>query len=137
MSWVPHRLAVRSVDADRMPTVAAVFDEFARAWAFPDAFGQNKDAFDECMRHLDDIPPDVSAPSAYLTVIENAPRLLSHEPDELRWFAGSLEFYRDHYRDVAAPPAAFAVVLRSPSTLRRRVETRWHDAGSPVALIES
>ncbi|GAA3703732.1 barstar family protein [Gordonia hankookensis] len=137
LSWVPDDLTVRSVDADRMTTVAALFDEFARAWSFPDHFGHNRDAFDECMRHLDPTPPDVRAPSAYLTVIENAPRLLSHEPDDLRWFAGSLEFYRDHYRDVADPTAAFAVALLSPPTRRRRVETRWHDAGSPVALIES
>ncbi|AZG46214.1 barstar family protein [Gordonia insulae] len=138
LPWVPQHLAVRSVDADRMDTVPALLDEFARAWHFPGHFGHNKDAFDDCMRDLDgDRPDHVAAPTAYLTIIEDAPRLLRGEPDELRWFADSLAFYRDHYRDVADPTAAFAVVLLAPPTLRRRIESRWHDAGSPVALIES
>lgn len=138
LSWVPQNLVVRSVDADRMGTLGDLFDEFARAWGFPDHFGHNKDAFDDCMRDLDaTVPADAAPTTAYLTIIEDSARLLRAEPDELSWFVESLGFYRDHYRDVADPPAAFAVLLLTPPTLARRVETRWHDAGSPVARIES
>ncbi len=125
------------VDATEMPTMAALFDEFARAWGFPGHFGRNKDAFDDCMRDLAADVADGHEPSAYVTVIVNAERLLRDDPDELRWFASSLGFYRDHYRDIARPPAIFAAILVTTPALAGGVETRWRRAGSPVASVEA
>ena len=42
------------IDVEEFRSVAAVFDEFAAAFQFPYYFGRNKDAFDECMRDLDE-----------------------------------------------------------------------------------
>ncbi|MFW0783163.1 barstar family protein [Gordonia sp. CPCC 206044] len=131
---LPARVRVRTVDAVEMPTVADLFDEFARAWDFPAHFGHNKDAFDDCMRDLGGAADDDTV--GFVTVIANAPRLLREEPDELGWFAESLTFYRDHYRDIATAPTGFAALLLTPVPLTHLIEERWRDAGSPVAEIE-
>ncbi|WP_083877151.1 barstar family protein [Gordonia rhizosphera] len=125
------------VDAAEMSTIAALFDEFSRAWGFPGHFGRNKDAFDDCMRDLAGDVADGHEPSAYVTVIVNAEHLLRDDPDELRWFASSLGFYRDHYRDVARPTATFAAILVTAPDLAEGVETCWRRAGSPVAILEA
>jgi hypothetical protein len=60
-----------------METVASLFDEFQRALEFPDYFGHNWDALDECLCDLEWLP----APS-YRIVIESAPRLLDRDRAE-------------------------------------------------------
>ncbi|MGV9709292.1 barstar family protein [Gordonia sp. NPDC003424] len=132
----PADFRTRTLDADAAPTMATLLDSLARAWQFPDHFGRNKDALDDCMRDLDS---DVhgSPAAGYLTVIAHPEKLLREAPDELRWFADSLAFYRDHYRDVADPPATFAVLLHTDSSHRHEVENRWRDTGSPIAVIEA
>jgi hypothetical protein len=65
------------LDARRMETVAGLFDEFQRALEFPDYFGHNCDALDECLCDLEWLP----APS-YRIVIESAPRLLDRDRPE-------------------------------------------------------
>ncbi|MGX5655228.1 barstar family protein [Geodermatophilus nigrescens] len=62
---------VRVLDARRMETVAGVFDEFRSAFEFPDYFGRNWDALDECICDLEWLPA-----SSYRIVIESASRLL-------------------------------------------------------------
>lgn len=68
---------VRILDARRMETVAGLFEEFQRALKFPDYFGHNWDALDECVCDLEWLP----APS-YRIVIESAPRLLDRDRAE-------------------------------------------------------
>lgn len=117
---------VRRVDGRRMTDLSGVYDEFARAWRFPGHFGRNKDAFDDCMRDL--------AGSVLITEIDDATRLLVDAPGQLRWFADSLEFYRDHYRG-ADPPAVFTVVLRVDPAQSASVRRRWHRIGvEPVPI---
>ncbi|MFW0794184.1 barstar family protein [Gordonia sp. CPCC 205515] len=132
---IPTDLRHRTIDAGTMPTVTTLLDGFARAWDFPSHFGRNKDAFDDCMRDLDS---DVhgAAAAGYLTVISHAELLLADEPDELGWFAGSLAFYAEHYREVADPRATFAVLLLTTETLLPDVIDRWLATGFPIVEIE-
>ncbi|MEE4022136.1 barstar family protein [Gordonia sp. PKS22-38] len=130
-------VVVRRVDGREMPTIATMLDEFARAWQFPEHFGHNRDAFDDCMRDLDGmLPDDEPRPTTFVTVVDHAESLLRREPDQLRWLANSLSFYREHYRDVATPSAGFAVLLLTPQPLATWVENRWQEAGSDIAEIE-
>ncbi|GEE01375.1 hypothetical protein nbrc107696_18210 [Gordonia spumicola] len=100
----------RRMDAADMRTVDDLLDAFAQAWDFPDHFGFNRDALDDCMRDLPDglRTPEGTAASGYLTVIDDAARLLADDTAALEWFAESVEFWHDHHR---AHGRGFAVLL--------------------------
>lgn len=132
------RFEVRTVDGAAMTTLSGLFTAFARAWDFPDSFGHNRDAFDDCMRDLDG--PALSAgdiPAAgYLTHITRAHNLLTSDLGQLGWFADSIAFYGKHYHDEARPSATFAVVLSTSPRRREKVAERWHAAGTDLILLD-
>ncbi len=106
----------RRVSGAVMTNLDGLYDEFTRAWDFPSYFGRNKDAFDDCMRDLSGSP--------LITVITDAQELLTDGSRNLRWFAESLVFYRDHYLD-EDPRRTFAVVLRVEGKQVAAVRRRW------------
>jgi hypothetical protein len=104
----PGSVIVREVRGPVMPTVAGVFNEFAAAFQFPYYFGHNKDAFDECMRDLDEF---VGPAGRYLVVVREAPGLLAGAPVERDWFFGAMDFYATEW---IRRGVAFRVVLQAP-----------------------
>ncbi|NKS34932.1 hypothetical protein GS488_04435 [Rhodococcus hoagii] len=98
---------VRHVRGRRMPTVAALFDEFAAALQFPYYFGRNKDAFDECLGELADT---VGADAVVLVL--DADSLLNEQPTELPWFAQAVGATDASLVLQARPGGADAVVDR-------------------------
>lgn len=102
----PADYRVRELRGPKMRTTAALFDEFAAAFQFPYYFGANKDAFDECLRDLDDFVGD--APG-YVAVVRNSADVLAEEPAERAWFANAMRDCAAYWsrRDVA-----FRVVLQ-------------------------
>ena len=118
--WVARR-----VDGETMRTVDGVVDSLAAAWSFPAHFGRNRDALDDCMRDLPaDLPTAEGGPSTgVLTIVENAGTLLADDPEQLAWFAESVDFWGEHYRD-----RRFAVLLidDDPAAVR----ARWTAAGA-------
>ena len=96
-----------------------LYDEFAAALQFPEYFGENWDAFDECLADLEWLP----AP-AYVLLISNAVEVLSGEPEKqfatfVRILSGiCAEWAR------AETPKPFHVLLQCAEsdveTLRRR-----------------
>ncbi|MEU4646012.1 barstar family protein [Nocardia fluminea] len=98
----PADYRVRELRGAKMRTMAELFDEFAAAFQFPYYFGANKDAFDECLRDLDDFVGD--APG-YVAVIRTADDLLDEQPAERAWFDATM-------RDCAAYWARRDVVFR-------------------------
>jgi hypothetical protein len=98
----------------------------------------SKDAFDDWMRDFDNLTnPALDKPpaSGYLTDIVNAHMLLNDEPESFAWFAKSISFYRDYYRDEADPPAAFGLLLSAPAGQLGDVRHRWLGLGIQVATI--
>jgi Barstar (barnase inhibitor) len=130
---------VRSVEGSRTKTLDGIYDAFAEAWEFPQWFGRNADAFDDFMRDLDNM---VSAgtgrptPLGYLTLITNAHLILVEQPDLFSWFANTIPFYRDYYRDELSPPAAFGLLLSAPADKLREVRERWLSVGVQVAEVD-
>ncbi len=68
-----------------MPTVTRVLTEFAAELHFPDYFGHNSAAFEEC---ITDLSWDTA--SGYCIVITHSETLLANEPDEIDWLIGLL-----------------------------------------------
>ena len=64
-----------------MLNVDQLFDAFAAAAQFPDYFGRNWPAFDECLADLEWLPA-----STYIVILRNPQRLLEQEPAELATF---------------------------------------------------
>ncbi|MEV0332928.1 barstar family protein [Nocardia sp. NPDC050717] len=98
----PADYRVRELRGAKMRDIAALFDEFAAAFQFPYYFGANKDAFDECLRDLDDFVGD--APG-YVAVVRDGADLLAGQPDERAWFDSAM-------RDCAAYWSRRDVVFR-------------------------
>jgi RNAse (barnase) inhibitor barstar len=61
-----------------LASVDKIFDNYSSAFRFPDYFGRNWNAFDECITTLAEIPSAV-----FLTVITEAEELLVADPADL------------------------------------------------------
>jgi hypothetical protein len=136
----PVGVELRIVNGAHITTLDDLFDAFADVWRFPPRFAQhhNKDAFDDWMRDFDNLTnPTLDKPPAagYLTDIINAHSLLTEQPEVFSWFANSIPFYRDCYRDEADPPAAFGLLLSAPTDQLDNVRKRWLAVGIQVAQV--
>ncbi|GGK56662.1 barstar family protein [Nocardia camponoti] len=107
----PADYQVRELRGNKMRTVASLYDEFAAAFQFPYYFGANKDAFDECLRDLDDF---IGRAPGYVIAIRDARELLSEQPVERDWFASAMSDAAAYWgrREVA-----FHVVIQGPATM--------------------
>jgi hypothetical protein len=135
---LPAAFEVRTIDGARLKTRDALYDAFAAAWHFPPWFGRNMDAFDDVMRDLDNMVNTATGRlqvPGYLTVITNSHLILVDQPDLFPWFANTMPFYRDYYRDELRPPAAFGLLLSAPAGERHVVHQRWVSVGVQVAEI--
>lgn len=77
---------VIELDGFRMLTVHALFGEYAREFSFPDYFGWNWHAFNECLYDLQWLPA-----RKYLTIVTHASGLLSKEQEELETYLRRVE----------------------------------------------
>lgn len=134
----PTGVELRIIEGAQTKTLDALYDAFAEAWHFPPWFGRNAAAFDDFMRDLDNMINTASGkPPApgYLTQITDAHLILVDQPDAFAWFANSMPFYRDYYRDEASPPAAFGLILSVLPDHLDEVRERWLTAGIPIAAV--
>ena len=69
----PEGSFVAVLDGDQIRNDTTLFREIAKAFQFPDYFGHNWDALDECLGDLDWIPA-----TGYVVIWQNASNLLSH-----------------------------------------------------------
>ena len=75
------RTVVRMVRGKNMTSAMGLFNEFAAALQFPCYFGNNWNAFDECIADLEWLPGN-----GYLIMIVDGSQVLRDEPDELAVF---------------------------------------------------
>ncbi|WP_232716069.1 barstar family protein [Gordonia metallireducens] len=125
---------LRTISGTAATTTGTMYSTFARVWDFPDHFGRNRDAFDDCMRDLDAPDADGRTPAAIVTHITQAHRLLDEDDATFTWFADSIGFYRDHYRDVGR---TFVLILSTSASRVSAVRARWDRAGVPVAGLDN
>jgi len=118
----PSQRLARVIRGDKCRTQTSLFDEFAAAWQFPHYFGENWDAFEECLADLDWLPA-----SAYLLLVSNAAQVLEKESDPQRTvFWQVLERTIRSWSQTRRPPVAIHVVAQTISpeldNLRRGLE---------------
>jgi len=102
-----------TVRGEACRTKIALFEEFARALKFPDYFGHNWDAFDECINDLEGLDG-----TGYVVAVSKAERLL---PDDDVEYAKLIDILSNAGSEWAAPPdqrapKPFHVVLMVSST---------------------
>ena len=83
----PTGLALRVIKGRHCKTPANLFAEFARALKFPDYFGHNWDALEECLADLEWLPA-----KGYILLITDASHVLPNDEAEYETF---LEILRD------------------------------------------
>ena len=74
---LPPGFVLRVIDGTQCGTPAALFAELARAWDFPDYFGHNWDALEECLEDLEWLPAH-----GYVLLITNAQAVIPDDEDK-------------------------------------------------------
>lgn len=125
----PPRVVARLIRGTKARTTPALFDEVAAALQFPFYFGENWDAFDECIHDLDWLAADV-----VLLVIADADALLDQEPSEdLRVLLKILEdAAQEPVRGegwLSKPPQRLRVLLHSTAKEQATLSRRLHAIG--------
>jgi hypothetical protein len=136
--WVNEGLTVRAVRGDKMRSVSAVFDEFAAAWQFPLYFGQNKDAFADCMGNLPQ-PPG----RGFVVLIVKPDEVLADAPArELEWLVRALNSAADEWgRPIELgewwdrPAVPFHVVLDVGGPSGSAARKQWSRVGAEMQVL--
>lgn len=128
-AWGESGFTVRLVRGAKMRTSPGLLDEFAAALQFPLYFGENKDAFDECIGDLDSFLP---AGAGYVVVVTDPDEVLAAEVSSLDWFVTSLASAAAELgRPVELgewwdrPSIAFHVVLAGDEDALERAQGLW------------
>jgi hypothetical protein len=74
------------LDGSKMRTVDGLFSEYQRGFLFPEYFGRNWNAFDECIRDLEWLPA-----RKYVTIISRADQLLSKDWAEITTYLRKIQ----------------------------------------------
>ncbi|MFO0705925.1 MAG: barstar family protein [Nitrospira sp.] len=77
LAKAPPGFILRVIHGKKCGTVSGLLDEFARAMEFPDYFGHNWDAMEECLADLEWLPA-----KGYVLVIVDAHAVLPKDEDE-------------------------------------------------------
>ncbi|MFV0459644.1 MAG: barstar family protein [Actinomycetales bacterium] len=137
--WVESGLTAVVVRGRKMRTLAGLFDEFAAALQFPLYFGENEDAFNECIAELETLP----AGEGYVVTITDPDQVLADAGAEaLGWLARSLESAAEEWTQPVElgewwdrPAVPFHVVLAGEREVIEVATRRWSVAGAaPMPL---
>lgn len=127
--WAALDLTVRVVRGRKMRSVLGLLDEFASALQFPLYFGENRDAFDECIADLAWLP---QARGIVVVVTEPDEVLAEANPADLNWLASSLAEAGQTFSEPIAlsewwdrPPVPFHIVFVGDRDSIGRALQRW------------
>lgn len=120
-------VAIRFLRGKKMLEVDALFDEFAAAMQFPYYFGENWQAFDECLADLEWIKAD-----SYILIITNSESVLSEEDeDKYSIFIGALHRVAEEWGQAInngeawdRPAKAFHIIFHTLPTNLEKARAR-------------
>jgi RNAse (barnase) inhibitor barstar len=115
-------------------TETSFFDECSAAWQFPYYFGENWDAFEECLTDLEWLPAD-----AYVFLVNRSVHLLEKESDER--FLGMLRVLQRTAREWGQPSNGrsvkpFHVLLQCTAAEQPSLEQRLQAAGMSHDIMQ-
>jgi hypothetical protein len=137
--WAQSGFTVRFLRGRKMATYQGLFDECAAALQFPWYFGENGNAFDECMTDLSWLPPQ----QGYVLVVTEPALVLSATGDDgLTWLVMALGRAAAEWSQPVRegepwdrPPVPFHVVLHTGRVGDGAAAEAWAAAGAePVSL---
>jgi RNAse (barnase) inhibitor barstar len=106
-------LVVKFINANKIATLDEFFCEFAKALDFPNYFGHNWAAFDECLNDLDWLPSN-----SYLLLLSDANQLMSILGDSFQTLieilSNAIKEWTEgrNYDDFPTPPTPFHIVFQ-------------------------
>ncbi|MFC0707733.1 hypothetical protein FHR89_000759 [Cellulomonas uda] len=132
--WLESGLTARVVRGRKMRTLGGLFDEFAAALQFPLYFGENEDAFNECIAELETLP----AGEGYVVTITEPEQILADaDAAALSWLARSLASAAEGWAQPVElgewwdrPATPFHVVLVGAREQVESAARRWSSAGA-------
>ncbi len=130
------RLACRTLRGQKSRTEQSLFDECAVALQFPYYFGENWDAFDECINDLEWLHAE-----AYVLLILNSVHLLESEPVERRSLflqrleSAGREWSTARAGDFARGARPFHVLLQGTPTEEPALKAMMHLAKVASSLL--
>jgi len=127
------RVVVRLLRGKKMAKVSSLYDEFAAALQFPYYFGENWNAFSECISDLEWMPGDV-----YVFVITDAKNLLVAESqDQLESLINLLEESGREWSQPVEdsevwdrPAVAFHVIFQCDESDKHAMISRLQNVGA-------
>jgi hypothetical protein len=140
LAWLDAGLTARSVRGRKMRTVDGLFDEMAAALQFPQYFGENWAAFDECLSDMDWLSMRVGI----VVLIFASEEVLADESNEMsvlvRMVAKAARAYSqpiDSGEWWDRPAVPFHIVLQCSPASAAAVRARWQAAGGPLSDLVS
>jgi hypothetical protein len=138
--WLDSGLVVRTVRGRKMRSRQGLFDEFAAALQFPPYFGENEDAFNECIADLEVLPRQAGF---VVVVTEPEQVLIKARSVALAWLADSLRGAAEEWsRPVELgewwdrPAYPFHVVLLCELGAAPVASERWVGTGLEVVRLD-
>jgi hypothetical protein len=125
-----NNIVIKEIHGKKCSTVEGLFDEFAIKLQFPNYFGKNWAAFDECINDLEWLDGD-----GYIVVISNFDELLASSSRDLKVFKDIListtqEWVNGReYDSFPIPPTPFHVVLHCLPLKENIIKDRFSDVG--------
>ena len=115
--------AVRILRGKHCGTREELLDEFARGLDFPQYFGRNWDALEDCLTDLEWLSAE-----AFVLIITNADQVLKKSPGELKTLAGILAAVAAHWA-TSEPPASFHCLFHCEPGSAEDLRHRLAEAG--------
>jgi RNAse (barnase) inhibitor barstar len=122
-----NRLTLRTVRGRKAATMASFFDEFSAALQFPYYFGENWDAFNDCVTDLEWLPGE-----GYAVIITHAVHLLEKDSaDALKSFVTVMQNASQHWRKPGKANKAkpFQVILHATKEEEAALKSKCHGVG--------
>lgn len=121
MVTAPSGFLVRTIEGKKCRTSSSLFDEFAQALSFPEYFGHNWDALEECLADFEWLPA-----KGYILLISDAQAVLPNDEEEYETLLEVLNdageaWSKGQTADGRSAPfhAVFAVTAQDKSTRHR------------------